>query len=187
MPSFVGFSTISKVLPKILSGLNVWNDEKKQILQAKHNEQRAAIEAGFSPQPFIISTPTTNDASDNIFEEEKKGPPPRAAAANPTPAPARRAAPARQAAAAAQQAVEEEKKEPVAQARPAGPTRTNTIPNGSLILGWSEGSKYRNTLFTYHPTTEAFAPMVENDVTCEGQGILQLGMDLFTLTNGFPA
>ena len=29
MPEYVGFSTISKVLPKILSGINLWNDEKK--------------------------------------------------------------------------------------------------------------------------------------------------------------
>ena len=29
MPAFVGFTTVSKVLPAILSGLNGWNDEKK--------------------------------------------------------------------------------------------------------------------------------------------------------------
>ena len=89
MPDYVGFTTVSKALPKIASGLNIWNDEKKQMLQAKLNGQRDAILAGFNPQPFLISTPTTNNATDNIFEEEKKGT-------------ARRAAPARQAAAAAQ-------------------------------------------------------------------------------------
>ena len=29
MPACVGFTTLSKVLPKILSMVNVWNDEKK--------------------------------------------------------------------------------------------------------------------------------------------------------------
>ena len=85
MPDYVGFTTVSKVLPKIASGLNIWNDEKKQMLQARLNGQRDEIPAGFNPQPFIIARTTTNNATDNIFEEEKKGP-------------ARQAAPARAAA-----------------------------------------------------------------------------------------